>query len=100
VRAQLQRLMIKHGFELKSTPFESSDYYPNIRKAMCSGFFMQVAHLERTGHYLTAKDNQVVALHPSCARAPPPPPPSTAPNLLVSAGRWVKAWVLTCSAAS
>lgn len=72
MRAQLQRLMIKHGFELKSTPFESSDYYPNIRKAMCSGFFMQVAHLERTGHYLTAKDNQVVALHPSCARAPPP----------------------------
>ncbi|CAL5437454.1 unnamed protein product [Camellia sinensis] len=26
---------------------------------------MQVAHLERTGHYLTVKDNQVVHLHPS-----------------------------------
>ncbi|MAJ20093.1 MAG: hypothetical protein CMH02_00145, partial [Marinovum sp.] len=26
---------------------------------------MQVAHLERTGHYLTVKDNQVVALPPS-----------------------------------
>ena len=26
---------------------------------------MQVAHMERTGHYLTVKDNQVVALHPS-----------------------------------
>ena len=26
---------------------------------------MQVAHLERTGHYLTIKDNQVVQLHPS-----------------------------------
>lgn len=25
----------------------------------------QVAHLERTGHYLTIKDNQVVQLHPS-----------------------------------
>lgn len=25
----------------------------------------QVAHLERTGHYLTVKDNQVVQLHPS-----------------------------------
>jgi pre-mRNA-splicing factor ATP-dependent RNA helicase DHX15/PRP43 len=24
-----------------------------------------VAHLVRTGHYLTVKDNQVVALHPS-----------------------------------
>jgi len=27
--------------------------------------FQQVAHLERTGHYLTIKDNQVVQLHPS-----------------------------------
>ncbi len=26
---------------------------------------MQVAHLERSGHYLTVKDNQVVTLHPS-----------------------------------
>lgn len=26
---------------------------------------LQVAHLERTGHYLTVKDNQVVQLHPS-----------------------------------
>lgn len=25
----------------------------------------QVAHLERTGHYLTIKDNQMVQLHPS-----------------------------------
>lgn len=28
-------------------------------------FLFQVAHLERTGHYLTIKDNQVVQLHPS-----------------------------------
>lgn len=28
-------------------------------------FVLQVAHLERTGHYLTVKDNQVVQLHPS-----------------------------------
>lgn len=32
---------------------------------MVTGFFMQVAHLERTGHYLTVKDNQIVQLHPS-----------------------------------
>jgi len=31
------------------------------------GFFMQVAHKEgEKGNYLTVKDNQVVALHPSC----------------------------------
>lgn len=66
VRSQLERLMTKHGLPLCSTNFESSDYYENIRKSVTAGFFMQVAHLERTGHYLTAKDNQVVALHPSC----------------------------------
>ena len=27
--------------------------------------YEQVAHLERTGHYLTVKDNQIVQLHPS-----------------------------------
>ena len=27
--------------------------------------FFKIAHLERTGHYLTVKDNQVVQLHPS-----------------------------------
>lgn len=75
-------------FNLKrtSTDFTSRDYYTNIRKALVSGFFMQVfkinvflyfikiineiwskkvAHLERTGHYLTIKDNQIVQLHPS-----------------------------------
>ena len=29
------------------------------------GIAAQVAHLERTGHYLTVKDNQMVHLHPS-----------------------------------
>lgn len=48
-----------------STEFTSKDYYVNIRKALVQGFFMQVAHLERTGHYLTIKDNQIVQLHPS-----------------------------------
>ncbi|ESK89612.1 pre-mrna-splicing factor atp-dependent rna helicase prp43 [Moniliophthora roreri MCA 2997] len=41
--------------------------YMNIRKALVVGFFMQVAHREgEKGSYLTVKDNQVVALHPSC----------------------------------
>ncbi|KAF5931464.1 hypothetical protein HYC85_032337 [Camellia sinensis] len=34
----------------------SLDYYINIRKAMLAGFFMQVAHLQCAGHYLTMKD--------------------------------------------
>lgn len=65
VRAQLMRVMTRYGLELKSADFSSKEYYVSIRKCLLAGFFMQVAHLERTGHYLTVKDNQVVALHPS-----------------------------------
>jgi len=39
----------------------------NIRRALCCGFFMQVAHKEGDKvNYLTVKDNQVAGLHPSC----------------------------------
>ncbi|MCL7047867.1 hypothetical protein MKW94_019077 [Papaver nudicaule] len=65
VRKQLMRIMTRFNLKLCSTKFNSRDYYINIRKAMLSGYFMQVAHLERTGHYLTVKDNQEVHLHPS-----------------------------------
>ncbi|WCJ22352.1 RNA helicase family protein [Euphorbia peplus] len=65
VRQQLVRIMTRFNLKLCSTDFNSRDYYVNIRKAMLAGFFMQVAHLERTGHYLTVKDNQAVHLHPS-----------------------------------
>lgn len=59
VRQQLLRIMGRFNLKLCSTDFNSRDYYVNIRKAMLSGYFMQVAHLEHTGHYLTVKDNQV-----------------------------------------
>ncbi|XP_062500693.1 putative pre-mRNA-splicing factor ATP-dependent RNA helicase PRP1 [Corticium candelabrum] len=65
VREQLSRIMERFSLLRKSTPFTSKDYYLNIRKTLVKGFFMQVAHLERSGHYLTVKDNQVVQLHPS-----------------------------------
>lgn len=65
VRQQLSRIMDRFNMPRRSTEFNSRDYYINIRKTMVAGFFMQVAHLERTGHYLTCKDNQVVQLHPS-----------------------------------
>ncbi|XP_074267638.1 putative pre-mRNA-splicing factor ATP-dependent RNA helicase DEAH2 [Silene latifolia] len=65
VRMQLERIMVRYNLKCCSTNFNSRDYYLNIRKAMLAGYFMQVAHLERTGHYLTVKDNQVVHLHPS-----------------------------------
>eukprot|EP00243_Klebsormidium_subtile_P011213 TRINITY_DN6285_c0_g2_i1.p1 TRINITY_DN6285_c0_g2~~TRINITY_DN6285_c0_g2_i1.p1 ORF type:complete len:720 (-),score=219.60 TRINITY_DN6285_c0_g2_i1:163-2322(-) len=65
VRGQLTRIMTRYNLRMCSTDFNSREYYINIRKAMLAGFFMQVAHLERTGHYLTVKDNQMVHLHPS-----------------------------------
>lgn len=67
VREQLSRIMRRFEIPLVATNFNDADYYTNIRRAVASGFFMQVAHLERTGHYLTVKDNQVVDLHPSSA---------------------------------
>ncbi|XP_029382266.1 ATP-dependent RNA helicase DHX15 isoform X2 [Echeneis naucrates] len=65
VRQQLSRIMDRFNLPRRSTEFSSRDYYINIRRALVTGFFMQIAHLERTGHYLTVKDNQVVQLHPS-----------------------------------
>jgi len=65
VRQQLARIMDRFNLRRSSTDFTSRDYYINIRKALVAGFFMQIAHLERTGHYLTVKDSQVVQLHPS-----------------------------------
>lgn len=67
VREQLSRIMQRFEIPLVATNFNDPDYYLNIRKALTAGFFMQVAHLERTGHYLTVKDNQVVDMHPSTA---------------------------------
>ncbi|KAK0447460.1 P-loop containing nucleoside triphosphate hydrolase protein [Desarmillaria tabescens] len=66
VRAQLARTMAKHEVELLSLSDEKK-LYQNIRQVLVCGFFMQVAHKEgEKGNYLTVKDNQVVALHPSC----------------------------------
>jgi len=65
VREQLKRTMERLNLQMLSTEFHDKDYYPNIRRCLVAGYFMQVAHLEKSGHYLTVKDNQVVALHPS-----------------------------------
>jgi pre-mRNA-splicing factor ATP-dependent RNA helicase DHX15/PRP43 len=72
VRQQLARLMQRYNLEMVSTEFESRDYYPNIRKAITAGYFMQIAHMDSSGHYLTCKDNQVVGLHPSTCLAHKP----------------------------
>lgn len=65
VRQQLARIMDRFNLKRTSTDFNTSNYYFNIRKALVEGFFMQVAYLEQTKHYVTLKDNQIVQLHPS-----------------------------------
>ncbi|MBE7182558.1 MAG: hypothetical protein INR71_15360, partial [Terriglobus roseus] len=66
VRMQLRRIMERAELELMSTPFEDKKYYENIRRALVSGFFMQIAKREGSGKtYTTVKDDQTVLLHPS-----------------------------------
>ncbi|KAL0260930.1 DEAH-box ATP-dependent RNA helicase prp43 [Diplodia seriata] len=66
VRLQLRRIMERNDISLMSTPFEDKKYYENIRRALVSGFFMQVAKRDGTGKtYITVKDEQNVLLHPS-----------------------------------
>jgi pre-mRNA-splicing factor ATP-dependent RNA helicase DHX15/PRP43 len=70
VRLQLRRIMERNELELMSTPFEDKKYYENIRRALVSGFFMQVAKKEGGGKtYVTVKDDQSVLLHPSTVLA-------------------------------
>ncbi|KAK4995014.1 DEAH-box ATP-dependent RNA helicase prp43 [Elasticomyces elasticus] len=58
--------MERSEIELMSTPFDDKKYYENIRRALVSGFFMQVAKKDSSGKaYVTVKDNQNVLLHPS-----------------------------------
>lgn len=71
VRMQLLRIMERSELEMISTPFDDKKYYENIRRALCAGFFMQVAKKESQGKsvYTTVKDNQNVLLHPSTVLA-------------------------------
>ncbi|KAF8950146.1 P-loop containing nucleoside triphosphate hydrolase protein [Flammula alnicola] len=66
IRSQLKRIMERFDIEAISIKDEKK-LFVNIRQALVCGFFMQVAHKEgEKGNYITVKDNQVVALHPSC----------------------------------
>lgn len=52
-------------FEVDLISVEGPKLYQLVREALVCGFFMQVAHKEEKS-YVTIKDNQQVALHPSC----------------------------------
>lgn len=65
VRNQLIRTMEKMDLKIVSMNPSSPDYYVNIRKALLSGFYQQVAYKTSKGYYITVKDIQIVTLHPS-----------------------------------
>ena len=65
IRNQLHNMLTKAGLTMMSSAPTSPQYSENIVKCILSGFFMQSAHLERAGHYLTLKDDQVTLIHPS-----------------------------------
>ena len=67
VRKQLVRIMQRLRLPMLSPGYNSKDYYVNIRKCILSGFFTQVAFLDRSGHYSTVRDEQIAALHPGCS---------------------------------
>eukprot|EP00172_Hildenbrandia_rubra_P002223 Plantae.Rhodophyta-Hildenbrandia_rubra.ctg29237.p1 GENE.Plantae.Rhodophyta-Hildenbrandia_rubra.ctg29237~~Plantae.Rhodophyta-Hildenbrandia_rubra.ctg29237.p1 ORF type:complete len:725 (+),score=102.98 Plantae.Rhodophyta-Hildenbrandia_rubra.ctg29237:133-2307(+) len=68
IRGQLENIMRRNGLELVSTDFNSPFYFDNIRRALISGYFMQIACKDpKTKRvYLTARDDQRVTFHPSC----------------------------------
>lgn len=68
VRRQLELKMKRLNLPLNSDKKNKSR---NVRKCLTIGFFMQVAHQERSNFYMTLREKQVVALHPStslCSR--------------------------------
>jgi len=70
VRLQLKRIMERNNISLQpnsSSPKSEVELHENIRRALITGFFMQVAHWDpEKKAYLTVKDVQPVQLHPSC----------------------------------
>ncbi|KAI8450686.1 pre-mRNA-splicing factor ATP-dependent RNA helicase prp43 [Phakopsora pachyrhizi] len=66
VRKQLSIIMEKNCLELVSTDHNHKSYGDNIRMAITTGYFMQVAHKEGEKGSYTTRDGQVVGLHPSC----------------------------------
>jgi pre-mRNA-splicing factor ATP-dependent RNA helicase DHX15/PRP43 len=57
IRDQLLSIAVKLGLRVTQRSQQDVEYYNSIRKALLAGFFLQVAHLQKGGHYLTFKDD-------------------------------------------
>ncbi|KAH8823056.1 P-loop containing nucleoside triphosphate hydrolase protein [Flagelloscypha sp. PMI_526] len=71
IRRQLQLVMEKHELPITSPP-DTKALYANVRQVLVHGFFMQIAHREREGQYLSLTDQQVCFLHPDCGMTKKP----------------------------
>jgi pre-mRNA-splicing factor ATP-dependent RNA helicase DHX15/PRP43 len=67
VQNQLLGIMKRLDVPLISSDLkgDGSFGFSDIRRALTGAMFMQVAHRQRSGEYLTVKDNQLVYIHPS-----------------------------------
>eukprot|EP00587_Corethron_hystrix_P003093 CAMPEP_0113306130 /NCGR_PEP_ID=MMETSP0010_2-20120614/5503_1 /TAXON_ID=216773 ORGANISM="Corethron hystrix, Strain 308" /NCGR_SAMPLE_ID=MMETSP0010_2 /ASSEMBLY_ACC=CAM_ASM_000155 /LENGTH=686 /DNA_ID=CAMNT_0000160733 /DNA_START=69 /DNA_END=2129 /DNA_ORIENTATION=+ /assembly_acc=CAM_ASM_000155 len=65
VRKQITGIMKKLDVPLVSNDIHSASYVTSIRMAVSGGMYMHTAFKQRSGQYLTVKDNQIVHIHPS-----------------------------------
>ena len=68
VRQQLSRIMDRFNLPRRSTEFTSRDYYTNIRRALCTGFFMQVRPEACTHHPPNAVRSLPKSRRSACTR--------------------------------
>lgn len=65
VRHQLAGMMRRLKLPLAAPEAGAPDYWTRLCRCLLAGYYMQVAHYERSGSYMTVRDNQAVWLHPS-----------------------------------
>mmetsp|Transcript_43497 Transcript_43497/g.49004 ORF Transcript_43497/g.49004 Transcript_43497/m.49004 type:complete len:710 (-) Transcript_43497:13-2142(-) len=67
VKRQLIGIMKRLDVPMVSSDIKGDGSFAStdVRKALTAGMFMQVAYRQRSGEYLTVKDNQHVSIHPS-----------------------------------
>jgi pre-mRNA-splicing factor ATP-dependent RNA helicase DHX15/PRP43 len=64
IREQLKTILNKQNFKFNDEA-NISPNFNNIKKCILTGYFTQVALLQKNNAYLTVKESQIVAIHPS-----------------------------------
>mmetsp|Transcript_21627 Transcript_21627/g.30302 ORF Transcript_21627/g.30302 Transcript_21627/m.30302 type:complete len:738 (-) Transcript_21627:524-2737(-) len=64
LQVPMESTATNHNYHTNMDQTQPNFDYTRIRMAFTNGLFMQVAHKQRSGPYLTVKDNQIVYIHP------------------------------------